>query len=115
MNDKIWLKSMDMFQMSCHQKPERSFYYKSYQYPVCARCTGLYLGYLIGLIIGLLFNPSIIVAIIMIIPCGLDGFIQLKTNYESTNIRRFILGIIAGIGYLIIIVEIIQLIITKIF
>ncbi len=99
--------------MSCHQKPERSFYYKKYQLPVCARCTGLYLGYLVGLIIGIFFNVPIIAAVIMIIPCGLDGFIQLKTNYESTNIRRFILGLIAGIGYLVILVEAIEILLNK--
>jgi len=28
----------------CHQLPERSFHLWSAQLPVCARCTGLYLG-----------------------------------------------------------------------
>jgi uncharacterized membrane protein len=28
----------------CHQLPERSFYWGSVQFAVCARCTGLYLG-----------------------------------------------------------------------
>ena len=28
----------------CHQLPERSFYLWTHQMPVCARCTGLYLG-----------------------------------------------------------------------
>ncbi|HWI19970.1 MAG TPA: DUF2085 domain-containing protein [Vicinamibacterales bacterium] len=28
----------------CHQKPERSFFIDAHQLPVCARCTGLYLG-----------------------------------------------------------------------
>ena len=28
----------------CHQRPERSFFIASHQMPVCARCTGLYLG-----------------------------------------------------------------------
>ena len=28
----------------CHQRPERSFFVHGQQMPVCARCTGLYLG-----------------------------------------------------------------------
>jgi uncharacterized membrane protein len=28
----------------CHQRPERSFFIHGQQLPVCARCTGLYLG-----------------------------------------------------------------------
>jgi uncharacterized membrane protein len=28
----------------CHQRPERSFVFHGRQLPVCARCTGLYIG-----------------------------------------------------------------------
>jgi uncharacterized membrane protein len=34
----------------CHQQPERSFYRNSAQLPVCARCLGLYVGSLVGVI-----------------------------------------------------------------
>ena len=34
----------------CHQRPDRSFFIDGHQLPVCARCTGLYLSGLIGLI-----------------------------------------------------------------
>ena len=35
----------------CHQMPERSFFWKEYQFPICARCTGLAVGYLIGIML----------------------------------------------------------------
>jgi uncharacterized membrane protein len=34
----------------CHQRPERSFYRGSAQYPVCARCLGLYAGAVAGVL-----------------------------------------------------------------
>jgi uncharacterized membrane protein len=32
----------------CHQLPERSFFYGEWPFPVCARCTGLYLSAALG-------------------------------------------------------------------
>jgi len=32
----------------CHQRPERSFHTSGVQWPVCARCSGLYLGAAVG-------------------------------------------------------------------
>jgi uncharacterized membrane protein len=34
----------------CHQRPERSFHRGGAQYPVCARCLGLYTGALLGVL-----------------------------------------------------------------
>jgi len=34
----------------CHQRPERSFHAAGVQYPVCARCTGLYVSAPLGMI-----------------------------------------------------------------
>ncbi len=32
----------------CHQLPERSFYWGDWPFPVCARCTGLYVSAAVG-------------------------------------------------------------------
>ena len=37
----------------CHQKPDRSFFSCARQWPVCARCSGLYLGAALGALAGL--------------------------------------------------------------
>lgn len=37
--------------MVCHQRPERSFHYHGSQLPVCARCLGLYVGGLAGVLL----------------------------------------------------------------
>ena len=40
-------------QFICHQRPERSFFIGGQQLPVCARCTGLYLGAALAIPFGL--------------------------------------------------------------
>jgi hypothetical protein len=35
----------------CHQRPERSFHTRGVQWPVCARCSGLYLSAALGVIV----------------------------------------------------------------
>lgn len=37
----------------CHQRPERSFFVGGQQLPVCARCTGLYVGATLAIPFGL--------------------------------------------------------------
>ncbi len=106
--DEIWVKAMELCSPTCHQKASRSFVIKGYQLPVCARCTGMFLGYIIGLILSVMNAISILIGIILIIPCFIDGFIQYRYNYESTNSRRFLTGFLAGIGYLIVIIGIIR-------
>jgi len=85
--------------VTCHRIPERSFFYKGQQFPVCARCTGIYLGFLV--LPFLLFNVlqlGYVLCIVIASPCLLDGFIQSQTRYKSNNTIRFVLGVLAGFG-----------------
>lgn len=86
--------------LGCHQKPDRSFFIHGYQFPVCARCTGIILGYLIGAIMTLILHVSIQwdVGIIMCIPLAFDGGTQYLRWRESTQILRLLTGILAGVG-----------------
>jgi uncharacterized membrane protein len=40
----------------CHQQPERSFHLAGGQLPVCARCTGLYVGGALGAVAWLIWR-----------------------------------------------------------
>ena len=95
---------------SCHQIPERSFNIRGRYFPVCARCTGLYLGVFLYLIFSY-YNQvdySIdltILAILMVVPTFLDGFTQFLDLRESDNKLRFVTGFFGGIGLSIIVVS----------
>lgn len=85
---------------TCHQMHERSFSYRGYQLPVCARCTGILVGQIIGFIgIVLGFRINFLWSLVLIIPMAIDGLIQLMKIMKSNNIRRFVTGSMAGIGY----------------
>lgn len=99
--DEIWIGMMEWCSKywGCHQLPERSFFWKGYQFPVCARCTGMIVGYIASLIYGTFFEKlKVIIEIIFIIPMLVDGTLQLFTQYRSNNAKRFTTGLLAGFG-----------------
>lgn len=102
--DKLWIKSMYIFDKywGCHQIPDRSFFIKGYQLPVCARCTGMIIGYILAIIFIIIkLEISIIISLILMLPLVLDGGIQyISKKYISNNIKRFITGVLYGIGFI---------------
>ena len=96
----IWFKLMEFGErIGCHQMPERSFFYKGYQFPVCARCTGVLIGEVVALILILCsIKVSLIGSIAFLIPMGIDWGLQFLKILESDNIRRLITGTLGGIG-----------------
>ncbi len=102
----IIIDIMNVAKYICHQKPERSFFIKGHQFPVCARCTGFYSGLAVYLIWNLFNTHSydlnmLIFSIILMIPVAADGLTQYFGPRESTNNLRFITGFIGGIGLII--------------
>jgi uncharacterized membrane protein len=76
---------------------------------VCARCTGIYLGLLLGLLLSeimLQWKIPKIIPVLLVVPLILDGGIQTIAYifapehgfYESTNPRRFVTGLLFGLG-----------------
>ena len=100
---KVWAKIMKITKKIwwCHQLPERSFFICKYQFPLCARCTGVLAGYIIAFLL-LCFGIYIPMALclVFLLPLVLDGGIQLIFNIMSNNIRRFLTGVIFGIGFI---------------
>ncbi|MNV70315.1 hypothetical protein D3C71_1632730 [compost metagenome] len=113
--EENWLKFMKYgSKLGCHQKSERSFFIGKYQFPVCARCTGVIIGYIISplLLLTGIYRPylSLLFCVIMF----MDWYIQYLKIKSSNNIRRLVTGMLGGIGILNIIIYIIQFIISAI-
>jgi uncharacterized membrane protein len=85
--------------LNCHQLSQRSYEYNENQMPFCARDVGIFAGLTFGFVwaLGRRIELTLPMIILALIPIGLDGTIQLFTDYESTNIRRVVTGLIAGI------------------
>ena len=83
----------------CHRKPERSFFWKGRQFPVCARCTGIHIGYIFfPLFMFNVFTLNIWWTVALTVPTFVDGITQAFFNRESNNFLRLTTGIMAGIG-----------------
>jgi len=99
---------MDFFSHLCHQKEERCLRFRGRPMPLCSRCLGFYIFLLFAIIISLLAEilfgaihaiPPMTMFIIFCLtqlPLVVDGSLQYKTRYESTNVRRFISGMLSG-------------------
>ncbi|MFA6268860.1 MAG: DUF2085 domain-containing protein [archaeon] len=84
----------------CHQLPERSFFIKGKQFPLCARCVGQLIGAIVGFVlIGIEILIPATISGILIVPLLIDGFSQLFGLRQSNNSLRFLTGILFGIGF----------------
>lgn len=93
-----------LFRIMCHGRVDRCFELFSTPMPICARCTGIYLGLLAGLVLfpfmrWLRERTMRTVAFIAIVPLGLDGVTQLLGFRESVNPLRIATGVIAGLAF----------------
>ena len=97
----------------CHQMKERSFFYHDLQSPLCARCTGMYLGGLLTIVYQAFQGrkgsfPPVWVSVtlgLLFIWFGIDGlnsflhFIPgFEMGYQPSNLFRLITGAGVGLG-----------------
>jgi uncharacterized membrane protein len=100
--------------IGCHQAPERSFFFRGTQFPVCARCTGVILaqtGTALAALAGRSASPA--AGAVLMAPMGIDWALQYTGIRESTNARRFITGALAGAGYVTLVVNTVHLVRTR--
>ena len=98
--DEVWQRAMELGAAAgCHQRADRSFFLGDYQFPVCARCTGVFLGQLTAVILlisGKRLSAKAAAGLLTVM-CA-DWLVQKLDVLESTNIRRLITGIMGGAG-----------------
>ena len=113
---KIWAYTMRLGnRCGCHQREDRSFKIKNWQFPVCSRCTGILTGQILGLIMYCCnIKISIYIDILFLGIMFLDWYIQYKNIKQSNNIRRFITGNLAGIAQMSILIKLIILMLKSI-
>ena len=99
MKKRLYEKMMNLGHMTgCHQMPERSFFYKGFQFPVCARCTGILIGQIIGVFLFPLLQLSFDSICFLFFLMFFDWWLQRLHFLESTNFRRVASGLLCGVG-----------------
>ena len=91
------------FSYLCHQIPARSFYFAQHPLAVCARCTGIYAGFLLGVIIYPLVRslrstvtPERKWLFIAAIPLAIDLSLEFLGIWHNTHSSRFFTGALLG-------------------
>jgi uncharacterized membrane protein len=93
------------FSPICHQMPERSFLLWGKPLAVCARCSGIYFGVIIGLLIypwtrdcACPDTPARGYLLLAIAPTTIDFFVGFFHILTNTHLSRSLTGAIAGGG-----------------
>ena len=91
------------FGVFCHQRPDRSYFIEGHKLGVCARCTGLYAGFAITLLLYPLIrslrinvNPPRQYLILAAIPLAVDFTLTFFGFWENTHTSRLLTGTLLG-------------------
>lgn len=87
----------------CHQIPQRSFYIEEQPLAVCARCTGLYFGFVAGVMIYPLVcsvrrtgSPARVWLLVAAAPTVIDFALGFFGVWENTHLSRSLTGALLG-------------------
>jgi len=104
-NGSHWLSLViyEAFSHVCHQAPERSFHIAGYPLAVCARCTGLYLGFAAAVAVYPVITslkrtntPERKWLFIAAAPLGIDFALGFFGVWENTHLSRALTGAVLG-------------------
>ena len=91
------------FAMLCHQLPERSYFIDGHQLAVCARCTGVYAGFTLMLLLYPLISslkntetPPRGWLILATIPLVIDISVNFFGFWQNTHTSRLLTGAVLG-------------------
>jgi len=102
-----YAKAFSIGSSVCHQIPSHSFSIGTVQFPVCARCMGLYLGSFIGIVYAFLSGKKtaipetkyiVVLAVLFLLWAGdglnslISDFLNKPFLYQSSNLSRLITG-----------------------
>ncbi|HWP79614.1 MAG TPA: DUF2085 domain-containing protein [Candidatus Acidoferrum sp.] len=97
--DRRWIAAMEWGgRLGCHQLPGRSLFYRGYQFPLCARCTGVVAGTLLALPVFFFWRAPPALCLALCAVMLLDWLIQRADLLPSTNPRRLVTGLMGGFG-----------------
>jgi uncharacterized membrane protein len=103
----------------CHQLPARSFFAGGHQLPVCARDTGIYLGFVVAMLVAALLDhgrrrtempPAWLMGVgfAALAVLGWDGLSSYLGLRPTTNLLRLATGIGAGFALALVIVPLLN-------
>lgn len=91
------------FSPVCHQIPDRSFHIVGHTLAVCSRCTGIYIGFLFGVMLYPCFRdfgkstlPPQWILLVGILPIAVEVLFSLCRIIHPNNLCRFLTGFGAG-------------------
>ncbi|HEU4479653.1 MAG TPA: DUF2085 domain-containing protein, partial [Pyrinomonadaceae bacterium] len=91
------------FSYACHQQPERSFFIAGLPFAVCARCTGLYIGFALAAVLYPLLTwlrrtnpPERKWLFLAVGPLAIDFGLGLLGIWHNTHTSRFLTGALLG-------------------
>jgi uncharacterized membrane protein len=91
------------FAVLCHQRPDRSYFIDGHKLAVCSRCTGLYAGFVITLLLYPLVRslrttstPPRSWLLLAAVPLGIDFSLTFFGIWENTHTSRLLTGALLG-------------------
>ena len=92
-------KLTEAFSGVCHQRPDRSFFFRGRQFPLCARCTGTAVGFASLPLFALhIVHLDLAWAFLLLLPAWADGTTQFFGWRESRNWLRLATGFLLGVS-----------------